>query len=229
MNIFAFSDESGVFDKVHNDIFVFGGLVFLDKKSKNNTKRKYINVEKTVQHKYGASIELKASTIKNIDKYSFYRSLNNEIKFAVVIEQKQIFDKIFNDKKHKQRYLDFAFKIGLKNCLCCLIDEGRINKEEVENMYVFQDEHLTATSGKYELSNSLEEEFKRGMFTNDYTSFKSPIFKNLKTLNLTFWDSTADSLIRAADIVANNVFHKAKDIEKLKSSNEKNLYLKFLP
>ena len=27
MNIFVYSDESGVLDKAHNDIFAFGGLV----------------------------------------------------------------------------------------------------------------------------------------------------------------------------------------------------------
>ena len=29
MNIYIYSDESGVFDKEHNDYFVFGGLIFL--------------------------------------------------------------------------------------------------------------------------------------------------------------------------------------------------------
>ena len=27
MRIFIYSDESGVFDKKHNDIFVYGGLI----------------------------------------------------------------------------------------------------------------------------------------------------------------------------------------------------------
>lgn len=29
MNIFVYADESGVFDRIHNDVFVFGGLIFL--------------------------------------------------------------------------------------------------------------------------------------------------------------------------------------------------------
>ena len=29
MEIIVYSDESGTFDKIHNDIFVFGGIVFL--------------------------------------------------------------------------------------------------------------------------------------------------------------------------------------------------------
>ena len=29
MNIFVYADESGVFDRIHNDVFVFGGLIGL--------------------------------------------------------------------------------------------------------------------------------------------------------------------------------------------------------
>ena len=31
MNLYIYSDESGVFDKVHNDIYVYGGVLFLSK------------------------------------------------------------------------------------------------------------------------------------------------------------------------------------------------------
>ena len=34
MNIYIYSDESGVFDKEHNDYFVFGGLIFWEQKTK---------------------------------------------------------------------------------------------------------------------------------------------------------------------------------------------------
>ena len=37
MNLFVYSDESGVFDHKHNDLFVFGGLVFLSKEDKDIT------------------------------------------------------------------------------------------------------------------------------------------------------------------------------------------------
>ena len=49
MDIFIYSDESGVFDKKHNDFFVFGGLMFLSKDDKDNFNRKYLNAEKTVR------------------------------------------------------------------------------------------------------------------------------------------------------------------------------------
>ena len=40
MNIYVYSDESGVFDRYHNDKFVFAGLIFLDKTSKDKMSRK---------------------------------------------------------------------------------------------------------------------------------------------------------------------------------------------
>jgi len=49
LNIYVYSDESGVFDKAHNKIFVFGGLLFLSKEDKDVAVRKYIRAEKTIR------------------------------------------------------------------------------------------------------------------------------------------------------------------------------------
>lgn len=49
MNIYVYSDESGVFDQIHEDRFIFGGLIFLDKKSRDIETRKYLNVERTIR------------------------------------------------------------------------------------------------------------------------------------------------------------------------------------
>ena len=64
MNIFVYSDESGVLDKAHNDIFAFGGLVFLSKDEKDIASRKYHAAERIVRNSgdYG-NVEIKASTI----------------------------------------------------------------------------------------------------------------------------------------------------------------------
>ena len=49
MNIFVYSDESGVFDKIHNNFFVFGGLLFLSKEERDVWNRKYIHTENTIR------------------------------------------------------------------------------------------------------------------------------------------------------------------------------------
>lgn len=45
MDLFVYSDESGVFDKAHNEIFVFGGLIFIGKDQKDEYARRYIAAE----------------------------------------------------------------------------------------------------------------------------------------------------------------------------------------
>lgn len=67
MDLYIYSDESGVFDKVHNEIFVFGGLVFIGKEEKEEYSRRYIAAENAIRRgKYLKSDELKASKINNI-------------------------------------------------------------------------------------------------------------------------------------------------------------------
>lgn len=91
MNLFVFSDESGVFDKIHNDKFVFGWLLFLSKKDKDNHHRKYINVERTmrVNNPVYSGKELKACIINNKHKNKLFRSLNQIEKGAVILNQKK--------------------------------------------------------------------------------------------------------------------------------------------
>ena len=210
MNIFVYSDESGVLDKVHNDIFTFGGLMFLSKDEKDIASRKYHAAERIIRSSgdYG-DVEIKASTIIAKEKRKLYRSLNGFYKFGVVVDQQTVQDEIMKDKKSKQRYLDYVFKIGVKRLLEELIRRGRIDQGAVENMYFFADEHSTSTNGFYELRESLEEEFKRGMFARDFSKFFPPLFPKVKTVLLEFCNSANVILVRAADIVANRIYHDA--------------------
>ncbi len=47
MDLFIYSDESGVFDKAHNEIFVYGGLIFMEKQQKDEYIRRHLTAEKT--------------------------------------------------------------------------------------------------------------------------------------------------------------------------------------
>lgn len=230
MNIFVYSDESGVFDAVHNELFVFGGVIFLDRESRDIANRKFIHAEKALRHdgQYRGCKELKACSISPKEKGKLFRALNKIIKFGVVINQKRILEEIFSDKKSKQRYLDYAYKIALKKCLENLIANQTILPGEVDNLYVFVDEHTTATNGKYELQEALEQEFKRGTFNYTYLKFFPPIFPMMNSVDVKFCDSSKNPLIRAADIVANRIYFEAKnDREKLYS--RENFYLINLP
>lgn len=231
MDLFIYSDESGVFDKIHNDIYVFGGLLFLSKEQKEICSRKYSAAEKRIRASENIqySQEIKASTISNKSKNKLYRSLNAEQKFAVIINQKSILDQIFKSKKDKQRYLDYAYKISIKRKFENLISNGFINPQEVKCIRFFIDEHTTATNGRYELKELLEQEFKRGTYNRDYGKYFPPIFPDLNCVNLEFCNSASKTLVRAADIVANKVYHMAIEGNDFTSLNNNNLYVTKLP
>lgn len=211
MDIFIYSDESGVFDKKHNKIYVYGGLILLGKASKDEWTRRYIAAERCIgdSNRYPKTAELKASLLSNKDKHKLVRSLNNCYKFGAVIKQERVLDRIFNSKKDKQRYLDYAYKIGLKRALEQLLDEGIIQNSEVSNLRVYVDEHTTATNGIYELREGLEQEFKNGTYNWNYGIYYNPLFENLQSVEVNFCNSASTTLVRAADHVANEIYHDA--------------------
>ncbi|KAI4445740.1 hypothetical protein C823_000256 [Eubacterium plexicaudatum ASF492] len=106
MDLFIFSDESGVFDKAHNEIFVYGGLIFIGKQQKDEYIRRYLTAEKTIRaEKYSNGSELKACRITNKEKGKLYRSLGGAIKFGVIVNQKMLL----------REGLEQEFKLGTYN------------------------------------------------------------------------------------------------------------------
>ncbi len=210
MNLYVYSDESGVFDNKHENFFVFGGLIFLDKEERDNAARQYKAIEKQIRNILKVRGEIKANSLYNNDKRRLFSSMNKYIKFGIVIDLSRVLEEIFADKKSKQRYLDYAYKIGVKSALVKLSQAGKINLEDINNIYFFCDEHTTATNGKYELKEALEQEFKRGTFNTSYIRYFPPITPALNSLDLSYCNSDKVILIRAADIIANKIYHHAK-------------------
>ena len=120
--------------------------------------------------------------LSNSGKSKLFRSLNNFHKFGVVIHQNRVNPNIFNNKKTKQRYLDYAFKIAIKRKFEALIREGTIEPCKVSKIRFYVDEHATATDGRYELREALEQEFKIGTFNLKWSVFHEPIFPNLQSV-----------------------------------------------
>ena len=213
MDIFVYSDESGVFDNKHNDIYVFAGVIFFGKEQKDIAVRKYLNAERCIRKdKYTLDAELKASYITVKERSKLYRSLNNVYKFCTVIKQAKVNTNIFDEKKSKQRFLDYAYKIMIKRYLEFAMENDYFKKDELLAIHFFVDQHTTATDGVYELREGIEEELRFGTFNYNYNYFFPPLFnKNiLKTIDLKFCDSKKTPLVRAADIVANRVYYNAK-------------------
>ncbi len=233
MNIYIYSDESGVFDHIHNKYFVFGGLIIIGDTSKGEWSHKYANVENTIRQiiKQDRSFEIKATTISNTHKDKIFRSLNHCYKFACIVEEDRVNSNIWNSKKDKQRYLDYVYKISVKRALEHLIDDEVFIPADIERLYFYVDEHSTATNGKYELREALEQEFKYGTFNTNYSRFFPPIFPNLKDVQLEFCDSSAPNkrLVRGADIVANKIYYLTTSGQQDKFNKLQNITITIQP
>lgn len=211
MTIFVYADESGVFDQAHQSYFVFGGVIYLTKDARDIERRKYASVENGIRLREPslANLELKASVLSPSLKGSLYRSLNQGFRFAVNVRLHSLNARIFDDKKSKQRYLDYAFKIGLKREFQKLIKDGILDPSIATKLIVVMDEHSTATNGRYEMKEGLEQEFKIGTFNYEWQRFYPPILPNLTGVEFLMKDSSKETLIRAADIVANRAYYHA--------------------
>ena len=111
---YIYSDESGVFDKHHHDIFVYGGIVCVGQDKASSLTRE----------------ELKAYYLNNDDKRKLYRIIKDCYKFAVIIDLKKLMNVDFASPQAKQRFLDYAFKRGVKASLNAMNSSGAIDLDE---------------------------------------------------------------------------------------------------
>ena len=211
MSIFVYGDESGVFDAAHHDVIVLVVLVFLNNEARDSEYRRFIAAERKLAPLYGATdrnFELKACRLKNKHKAGLFRSTNHCIRYAFVVDQRNVNENIFSSKKSKQRYLDYVYKVGLKRVFGRLIQAGKLKPSSVSGLFIRFDEHTTATDGRYELREAIEQEFKFGTHNFKYNTFHPPLFPGMQgTVHLEFRDSKNDALIRASDIIANQMWY----------------------
>jgi hypothetical protein len=209
MNLFVYSDESGVFDREHNDYYVFGGLIFLSADERDECSRRYSAAEKNVRKSehFSEKTEVKASSIKQKSRRKLYNVVKGSERFGVIVSQKLLTHKgLYSNRKTKQRYLDWVYKMSVRRKFEEMISRGIIEPDDIQSIVFMVDEHSTATDGLYELKESLEKEFKIGMWNFDYMTFHEPLFPKVKIVDLQYRNSSKTTLVRAADIVANHLF-----------------------
>ncbi len=235
MEVYVYSDESGTFDYVHNDYFVYGGVIFLSKAAKEEMSRKYLALERKIRADghFGIDEEIKASKLKKSHKRRLLSLSYSEgcYPFGIVISLKELTlkEQISSSSKSKQRYMDYAYKLGIKNMLKSFIETGLLPLDECHSLHFCMDEHHSATDGKYELSESLDAEFNIGTYNPSWDLFHKPIFEKRKAyIDCRFCDSKRNTLVRLADIVANYIFHKALEL-RLFESLDKGFGLLLLP
>lgn len=209
MNLYVYSDESGWVNNTR-PYFVYGGLILLSAEEKSNAETIYKSCEDILKKTVliGRKREIKASGISDYCKDLLFNSMRRFFKFGVIIDNRKLNPRILNYKKHRQRFIEYAFRAGVKNAVETLVKKKRIKKTQIENMHFFADNHPSAINTVYEMNEELEKEYKRGCFSAGYTEYKPPFFRNIKSVNMTFCDSQRNLLIRASDIIANTLYNQ---------------------
>ena len=231
MDLYVYSDESGVFDHAHGNYFVFGGVIFLSQQEKEIAARRYAAMEREFRARtpmFEPMKEIKASNVSYKTKRSFYRSLNRYAKFGSVMSLKRLNPWVFSSKRSKQRYMDYAYKIGLKNALRTLVEDAVIVPEHVSCIHVYCDEHTTATNGLYEMREALLCEFKYGTFNQSYEKYFEPLFPRVLDVDVQFCSSASTTLLRPADFIANHIYCSLRNGAFLDETSHR-LYVKYLP
>lgn len=216
---------------MHEHYFVFGGFILDASKGEvSKLASLYKNIECTLRQKeeYKDIGELKANNLSNRDKRFAFSKMRSFFKFGVVVDLSKVLPRIFTDKKSKQRYQDFAYKIGVRKAFEHLIRIGVLSPEDDLTLHFFTDEHHTATDGRYELEEALLQEFKEGTYNFNFMKYYEPLFPNMRKLNLKMEDSTQSLLIRAADIVANRLYYE-KERGSIRNLKGQNMYITLLP
>ncbi|NLH91093.1 MAG: DUF3800 domain-containing protein [Atopobium sp.] len=189
---------------------------YLVQDSHRSPFRQYISLEDKIRvqdQSLARPKELKACYLSKKQKHRIYKSLPSMgcYRFCSVINQQKVNDKIYATKFSKQRFLDYALKRSIKEGVCNLIRKGVFSATDISFISVFVDEHSTATNGRYNLEESINEELRIG--TVNYSSQMSfpPIFPSLPKIPVKYVDSKTVALVRAADITANWVYCAARD------------------
>ena len=229
MEIYVYSDESGVFDVKHYDTFVFSGLVFTDISKRDSAARRLLSLEKKLRNKevYKNTPELKAGKTSRKDRELLYTTVNTYDTFAVVINQDKLDAKhIFADKKSKQRYINYAYKCLMQYTMANLLNKKTIPKNEPITLNIVMDSRPATEEDTEDLRLAIIESLKYGSY-DAKGKFVKPIIQNLEDVTVQYKDSEATPLVRAADIVANKVFSVYRK-DKLDSEYNDNIEQDFI-
>lgn len=221
-NITVYVDDSGVLHRNEN-YFIYAGYIFLNKESKESAKRKYRTLLKKIDEQLIWNKEYKAAELNVKHKRALYNVLKGYHSFGVCIKNDRIFDSIMSDKKSRTRYKDYALKRAIKEKIVVLINEKLIDPNQPVKFHFLIDQQGTATDGLYGFSESVKEEFSRGIINFNYGRTHEPIFKNKCDVRTEYCDSSKNYLIQAADILANRLrasyVHKNRKLRKISKHN----------
>lgn len=105
---------------------------------------------------------------------------------------------------------------------------GFVLPEAETTVRLFVDEQSTKTNGFYNLRESIEAEFMRGVNNYKQTSAHGAIFRGSVRVRVKLCDSKKHTLIRASDLLANAIYHQYNGEAELSVPNQ-HLTMMLLP
>ncbi|WGI36637.1 DUF3800 domain-containing protein [Mesomycoplasma lagogenitalium] len=218
MNLYIYSDESGVLDN-KGKYFVYSGFIFIGDQQLQQALIMYGSIEKSVKKQLSIpkNQELKGISFNAQNKYRIIKILKrfkDFHKFSIYIEQDKIRKKeIFKNQKNRRRFLDYLYKFIIKSAILDLTQKTKLNLKEVQQIFINVDNQSIKTSGWYDLKSSIVKEFTKGMYNYEYDIQWDAIFPNLNpnNIHLQYCNSKHHLLIRLSDLLANSVNFSLKN------------------
>lgn len=203
-------DDSGVLhEHDRSGVFVYAGLCFTDDKKRQSASRRYHAVAKQIKNNAHIDGELKASKLKENPKYkgSLFRTISKENLLYLKVDNTKVYENILENTKSIHRYKDYVLKMMIKQKINDCIETGEINASDDIWINILIDEQGTSTDGIYSLQSSIYEELAIGISNFNYGKFYPPLFSGRVDVSVRYCDSSSNTLIRAADIVANRIWY----------------------
>ena len=213
--IYINMDDSGKLSP-HEQVCVYGGIIFLSKKDKDKFITQYRSIIKNIRCKYCHKSECnhKCPEIKNTNVLpTDKRRLMNYIKkycvIALVINNNLVYNHILESKGAKGRFIDYALRRVIKESIKNLIKNHEVNAYQNTKLIINIDEQSTKNNGYYNLKDGLFEELKHGISNYNYGAIISPIIHGEFTLTLSYQNSANSYVVQAADLLAGTIRHKS--------------------
>lgn len=205
--IYICLDDSGKLTKKEN-FTIYGGLVFFSKKERDKFITQYRSIINEFKCKYchnkcnNRCPEIKCSNIKPKHRRRIMNYIKKYYVISTIIDNKEVFPYILNNKASKGRYIDYCIRRFIKETINNLIKEKKIDAHRPLNLIIEIDEQSTKDNGYYNLKDGLIEELVHGITNFDYGFKVNPIIFNGLNLDLSYRNSKHSFPIQAADLIA---------------------------
>ena len=226
--IYINMDDSGKLS-THEQVCVYGGLIFLSKKDKDKFITQYRSIIKDIRCKYCKKEcnhkcpEIKNTNIKATDKRRLMNYIKKYCVIALVINNNLVYNHILESKGAKGRFIDYAIRRVIKESIKNLIKSKKINAYDSTKLIINIDEQSTKNNGYYNLKDGLFEELKHGIANYNYGSIITPIIQGELTLSLCYQNSANSYVVQAADLLAGTIRHKSLQALTKNDSNYEDL------